>query len=635
MRKIALILLLAGSWAGAANFYVDDATGLDSNNGTTEALAKKTISGGISAVAAAGAGTHVLYIKAGTYGGAYYGLNGLANGTNLTIEGYVNTPGDGASADLGDSRPLLASTDPTFCLYRASGTWAGSSLTLRNLRFAPTSLGAHAIIKWGSAAENGPDAPLLIEYCKFTLPATCTQGVMMATTVAGIDSTRAITLRNCSFIGHASAGRMLSLREVGVVTLHNVDVSGGTAAGGDFVALLDTCTGIDIRGCAVGTIGGAFVNTVQPATIGLTSILLDGNSGTGTNFLHCQSGTAGGDTLVVTNNNWTGDGYGISIGASYTNVAITGYWRNAIISGNTMVRIGTAGGHALMLGLNVLGADVFGNTFKGLDGSGTAEFGAVIKGSNVHFHHNYCWGRYALYVTSGTYNRIVHNSCYGTNGYAFAWSANANTAAHGGTGSNAVTNGTATVTVTGSDLSKVRVGDTVQIVGRTDGIDGTDFFAISAVDDTGDTLTVSPSPGTASGQTWYAFSPPPTDMIVTDNIFDGSGGAFAAVASLNGMHGRIRMDNNLLVAGSGGLASLAGSKADLAAVRATWGAAPWADSSPFNDDNSIAADPRFMGAATGNLALSRISPAIGAASDGSTIGAWQPVPVRRPQRIGF
>ncbi|HOM53806.1 MAG TPA: hypothetical protein PLV57_22000 [Phycisphaerae bacterium] len=32
MRKIALILLLAGSWAGAANFYVDAATGLDSKD---------------------------------------------------------------------------------------------------------------------------------------------------------------------------------------------------------------------------------------------------------------------------------------------------------------------------------------------------------------------------------------------------------------------------------------------------------------------------------------------------------------------------------------------------------------------------------------------------------------------------
>ncbi|HPP29189.1 MAG TPA: hypothetical protein PLV57_22010, partial [Phycisphaerae bacterium] len=110
MKKFIVLFLFFCSEAVAANFYVDAATGLDSNNGTTEALAKKTISGGISAVAAAGAGTHVLYIKAGTYGGTYYGLNGLANGTHLTIEGYVNTPGDGASVDLGDSRPLLAST---------------------------------------------------------------------------------------------------------------------------------------------------------------------------------------------------------------------------------------------------------------------------------------------------------------------------------------------------------------------------------------------------------------------------------------------------------------------------------------------------------------------------------------------
>ncbi|HQE30335.1 MAG TPA: hypothetical protein PL151_21500, partial [Phycisphaerae bacterium] len=158
MRKIALILLLAGSWAGAANFYVDGATGLDSNNGTTEALAKKTISGGLSAVSAAGAGTHTLFVKSGNYGGASYSLNSFPDATVLTIEGYVNTPGDGASADLGDSRPLLASTDAYRCLYRSSGTWAGSSLTLRNLRFAPTALSNQAIIRWGSTTDTGPDA---------------------------------------------------------------------------------------------------------------------------------------------------------------------------------------------------------------------------------------------------------------------------------------------------------------------------------------------------------------------------------------------------------------------------------------------------------------------------------------------
>lgn len=631
MRKIALILLLAGSWAGAANFYVDGATGLDSNNGTTEALAKKTISGGLSAVSAAGAGTHTLFVKSGNYGGASYSLNSFPDATVLTIEGYVNTPGDGASADLGDSRPLLASTDAYRCLYRSSGTWAGSSLTLRNLRFAPTALSNQAIIRWGSTTDTGPDATLTAEFCEFRVPATSNVGAISYRTVGSVTSTRAVTFRDCTIIGHAGAGPLIVLREVGAVTLHNVDVSGGTAADGHFVLLTDG-TSLDVQDCDVGTIGGAFIHTPVPASVGLTSIILSRNSGTGTSFLHCQSATAGGNTLVVTDNTWTGNGYGISIGAPYTDAAITGFWRNAIITGNSMVRTGTASGHPLMVGLNVLGAEISGNRFQGLSDD---DFGAVVKGSGIHFHHNYCWGRYALYVTSGTYNRFHHNSCYGTNGYAFVWAANENPTYHGGTGSNAVTNGTATVTVTGSDLSKVRVGDTLHIVGRTDGIDGTGFFAILAVDDSADTITVSPSPGTATGQTWYAYAPLPMDMIVVDNIFDASGGADAAVGAPDGMHNRIRMDNNLLVAGRSALASLRGAKADLAAVRATWGAAPWADSSPFNDDNSIAADPRFVGAATGNLALSRISPAIGAASDGSTIGAWQPVPMRRPQRIGF
>lgn len=68
------------------------------------------------------------------------------------------------------------------------------------------------------------------------------------------------------------------------------------------------------------------------------------------------------------------------------------------------------------------------------------------------------------------------------------------------------TNGTATVDLSGDtpDLSGVSVGDTIRLSAETggQGAGTSDIFEITAVDDTLDTVTVTPTPGTNSGQTW-------------------------------------------------------------------------------------------------------------------------------------
>ena len=68
------------------------------------------------------------------------------------------------------------------------------------------------------------------------------------------------------------------------------------------------------------------------------------------------------------------------------------------------------------------------------------------------------------------------------------------------------TNGTSTVDLSGDtpNLSGVSVGDTIRLSAETGGKGGgaSDIFEITAVDDGLDTVTVTPTPGTNSGQTW-------------------------------------------------------------------------------------------------------------------------------------
>ncbi len=90
-------------------------------------------------------------------------------------------------------------------------------------------------------------------------------------------------------------------------------------------------------------------------------------------------------------------------------------------------------------------------------------------------------------------------------------------------GSNATTYGSATVQLpSGTDLSGVNQGDThdtIRIAGRSDGINSTDVFEITAVDDGNDQVTVTPTPGAGNNQDWCIGGPwhkPQKAMDVVD-----------------------------------------------------------------------------------------------------------------------
>lgn len=70
------------------------------------------------------------------------------------------------------------------------------------------------------------------------------------------------------------------------------------------------------------------------------------------------------------------------------------------------------------------------------------------------------------------------------------------------------------------DLAAVSIGDTLKLVGRTDGKNGGEFFEITAIEDAGaDTLEVSPTPASTvgAGIEWFIYGPLPGALVTPPN----------------------------------------------------------------------------------------------------------------------
>lgn len=115
-------------------------------------------------------------------------------------------------------------------------------------------------------------------------------------------------------------------------------------------------------------------------------------------------------------------------------------------------------------------------------------------------------------------------------------------------GTSGSTNGTSTVDLSGDtpDLSGVSVGDSIRLsaetVGR--GTGGSDIFEITAVDDGADTVTVTPTPGTNSGQTWAIGGSFATLQKAADVAINGDGEIRCCKTATESVATQIDFDQN-------------------------------------------------------------------------------------------
>lgn len=577
------------------------------------------------------AGTNTLYVKNGTYADAqsitYVNLSSRPNTDVITIEGYNEAPADGASVDLGANKPKFATTAVGFgIISNPDGVSVGEpTLTLRNINLNFPNLTGNAI-DWGVADEDSPNANLTLNYVDCVLP-TATANCIETFSVASTVSTRSISWDGGAITGATNSAAAMILKEVGAVTVKNLIVTGGLGA--HFLSLTSTGTTLDVENNTVGTIGGTGSFISAPTTVGLTSIILKNNTGTasGGAFMTYQSGTGTDGPVIVEDNNFTTNGSTFTIGVNDGSVAYTSDWRNVVIRGNTFTRTGTNAGHGLMVGVNVDGAEI---AYNKIYGRTTTDFGAVIKGDNFNFHHNLIKGSAPIYITSGRHMRVMNNTAIATAGATLAWLVNDSMAAASGTTASS-TSGLATVALDVSeDLSKVHVGDTIFITDHTGGVDDTSYYEILATST--DAVTVSPTPNqTLDNKAYSIFSQMPWDMIVMNNVLDGSGGTYA-ISSVYGMHNRAIVDSNVYIGGSTAVANYGlEAKSTLAAMQAEWGEAgdKWDDAYTWNDDNSVVTtNLQFVDAV--NYLLRASSPAKGTKNTVSPDlsiwndkGAWQ------------
>jgi lysophospholipase L1-like esterase len=131
---------------------------------------------------------------------------------------------------------------------------------------------------------------------------------------------------------------------------------------------------------------------------------------------------------------------------------------------------------------------------------------------------------------------------------------------------------------------------------------------------------------------WQKTFREPSNNIITDNIFDISGGGTYCIQDVTGTGGTYGHWNNLLDyncynSAGGTLASLKGAAVStLKGLQDAWKNVTWGTSKAWagNDTHSLTADPRFTNPAAGDFSLSAGSPCAGTGStQGINIGATQ------------
>lgn len=562
--------------------------------------------------------------------------------TSLYLKGYkpdVNFPDDTDTELSVVDRPVVSVEEIT-----CTAADAGVAIYLQNLSIA-TSLTTPSF-NWGYGGGHRT-ASLSVKWCDVTTSSTSDAGFYAGYIAVDATSAEWVTFDDCLLSGWTANIAAFRLRGQSVSTIKDCTINGGSGTSQTQQALCSLFSyneQIVITGNTVASRGPLLIwqaaaNDVWGLTTERPAVQINNNRITVTGYpdgvvtiLPTTIGNSKSYTrynpvmFEVIGNTITGVGFGVYFGFGYRDGIASG--GETLMSEIEMVgrilnnTITVSGGHAILVGPDVQYAEVAHNTV-----SNGAEFGIVIKAPSF-VHHNSIVGPTGLYLAGGQGSVVEYNSIYGITSLfnnAFRVAVNDNTnfeCALGAIGAETgiISTGTAiSFGTSGADLDHVKPGDLLQVDTTNDneGIDGTAWFDITAVDDSANTMTVAQTPSSDFSEVaWKIFTPRPSRAVVRNNIFH-YGTATNSVKLTGGSSHNILMDCNLVY---GPAYINATSCTTLAGIQAAWLA--WTGARTTNDVNSLMSDPLFISPTTGDLRVRSSSPAKGSQLGVPSLAAW-------------
>jgi hypothetical protein len=636
LKRIAIILLLGCSWAIAVpkNIYVDPARADNSGDGLTWAAAKRTLGTGADRAYDAAADGDTIIVKDGTFTRDAY----LRFDKALTLTITSETPG-GAT---------ISTSDPTRCVkFETNATDNTKVVTFSDINLT-TAAGT------GIYMDATHTAQIVLENVSLD---SGTGNCLGMTGMAGVAHSFSAT--GCTFT--SSNNTPFAIDAGALLYLDDCTFTIG-GAGNNYIFDLDNAwTRIDIRGCTFTVNKSIFwpQGMTSVSTVRFTDNTITTTPDWVSQYAFRLPNIPVGDVTVQGNTiTQTGD-------IEYRPIWIGDYgdWdaneiRGPIIRNNTIstVKTGSDGTYAMRVGPNVRGAIIEGNTITG----GYFGIAAQCRGATITRNKVRCQNPLVMFGLSQAV--IDHNtsiSVGATDSRALVMGRNAwfgggldagdtNTTFGGIAGARTVTLGGAASLVNAD--AALDAGFPILAYAWTGVAElGTVHYGTVTAIDSG-------APRSVTLGDWYDYpgrtvSDPPADgtkfwlvtfgrrVEVTNNILDGSAAVDCINFDFNPTSSEFLYDYNLYRAGTSSLSNLGRDESStidlittLTALRTAWGT--YQTIQTDNDANSQVIDPLLLNTST-TFRVSLVSPAIGAASDGMTIGAWQPVPVRRPQRITY
>lgn len=407
-RTISALLIVAWlsvSMVAAANYYVDAAAGVDTNNGTSSSTPVQNIQKALDIAGAAG-GEAVVYVKPGTYteslGGAAYTYLYIKDIGTHTYTNLSLLACDSSWTPTTDpSGVILATTNADHCIRRNAHSSPGNGLLIRGFTITPAmSSPDGGVFNWAGTG----DWNLTIDHCVITPCAEqTTYGLLNSASFT--NPTRTLTITNCSGTAPANARMGCYLQDWAAITCTGNTFSGLDSTSTDDEALdiynySAPATGSFTLICTNNTwSGGSFVyigghSTYCPLYLTMTGNHVNSKGGFGF-FYNGHKSAQAGSTFVISDNTFNMLSNGASMvsaieiggnsGFNKYPFALTQVLRNTIRVRGTSA----SSDHGINVQDRCVGAEVAYNDIQPWStNDGVFEYGLNVLATRAHVHHN-------------------------------------------------------------------------------------------------------------------------------------------------------------------------------------------------------------------------------------------------------